>query len=183
MSHYRPRARRIITRVQAAAVLAGLAALTILALAASVGAVRSAPAPQRPATVTAVDDDAIATAYNDGWTEGQDDLMATDCTEPIPTAPESDDPLVVAYNDGWIDGQHDLADSGACEPENLHAGAVAAPLECEHNDAPNDVFRLCLDIAARPGGADAIAALPQEPGIPQWTNALRALDNRLRNAA
>ncbi|MFF9192582.1 hypothetical protein [Streptomyces rochei] len=183
MSHHRPRARRIITRVQAAVVLAGLTALTILALAASVGAVRSAPAPQRPAPVSTVDDDAIATAYNDGWTEGQDDLMATDCANQVHIAAKDEDPLAAAYNKGWVEGQDHLVQSGACEPENMHAGAVAAPLECEHNDAPNDVFRLCLTVAERPGGADAIAALPQEPGTPQWTNALRALDNRLRNAA
>ncbi|MFE1289712.1 hypothetical protein [Streptomyces sp. NPDC058751] len=40
MSHYRTRARRIIARVKAAAVLAGLLAFTFLALAASLGAVR-----------------------------------------------------------------------------------------------------------------------------------------------
>lgn len=52
MSHYRTRARRILARVQAAAVLAGLLALTFLALAASLGALRSAPAPQQRPTVT-----------------------------------------------------------------------------------------------------------------------------------
>jgi hypothetical protein len=52
MSHRRTRAQRAAARVKAAAVLAGLLALTFLALAASLTAARSDSAPQRPATVT-----------------------------------------------------------------------------------------------------------------------------------
>ncbi|MEE1764469.1 hypothetical protein [Streptomyces sp. SP18BB07] len=178
---------RMTRRPRPAALLAAGLAAAFLGAAAAFGPGTAdphagTPLPAPLATVTLVTEDAIATAYNDGWTEGRDDLMATGCVEPIPTAPESDDPLVTAYNDGWIDGRHELADSDACTPETLHAGAVAAPLECEHNDAPTDVFRLCLTVAARPGGPEAIAALPQTPGTKQWANALRALDRKQRNA-
>ncbi|MET9776228.1 hypothetical protein ABZ023_18540 [Streptomyces sp. NPDC006367] len=85
--------------------------------------VATAPAPTATPAVT---DKAIADAYNEGWTEGQDDFMATDCTGPIPTLPDSDDPLVTAYNEGWIDGQHDLADTGACKTDPATDATVTA---------------------------------------------------------
>ncbi|MCG8971829.1 hypothetical protein [Streptomyces sp. CL12-4] len=80
------------------------------------------PAPLPTATVTAsvVTEDALAAAYNKGWTAGQDRLMSTDCTAPIPTAtPRMNDSLAAERVNGWIDGQRDLADSGACTPGTL----------------------------------------------------------------
>ncbi|MGV9509375.1 hypothetical protein ACWDQZ_27620 [Streptomyces tendae] len=183
--------RFLARRPRPAAILAAGLATTLLGTAAVFSPVTADPqaGPAPLATVTApvstapaVPELDIAAAYNEGWTEGRDDLMATDCAEPIPTATRDADPLVTAYNDGWTEGQQDLVDSGACEPQNAHTGAVAAPLECEHNDAPTNVFRLCLTVAARPGGPEAIAALPQTPGTEQWANALRALDRKQRNA-
>ncbi|MBZ6253537.1 hypothetical protein KVH27_34885 [Streptomyces olivaceus] len=123
--------RFLARRPRPAALLAAGLATTLLGAAAVIGPDPQAgtplPAPLVTVTALAVSDDDIATAYNDGWTEGQDDLMAADCTEPVPTAPKTDDPLVTAYNDGWIDGQLDLIDNGACSPRNLHTGTAALP--------------------------------------------------------
>lgn len=104
MSHSRTRARRILTRVRAAAVLAGLLTLTFLAGAASVGALRTAPAPApvpQTHTVTARQDDTV-TAYNAGWEAG----VAALRHGVRPAYPD----VVAAVNDwadGWIDGQAD----------------------------------------------------------------------------
>ncbi|MER7497087.1 hypothetical protein ABT033_31380 [Streptomyces pharetrae] len=108
MSHYRTRARRIRARVQAAAVLAGLLALTFLAGAASLGALRSAPAPQqRPAVTVRADtdpDDTVA-AYTAGWRAG----IAALGDSTRPTYPnvvtDGNDPGTLAWAHGWIDGQ------------------------------------------------------------------------------
>ncbi|MDV6291366.1 hypothetical protein R2F25_38795 [Streptomyces sp. UP1A-1] len=78
------------------------------------------PQGDRTATVKPVTRAEIDAAFQDGWTEGQDDLMATDCAELATTLPEGTDPLATAYNKGWIEGQHALIDGGACKPENLH---------------------------------------------------------------
>ncbi|MFE6639531.1 hypothetical protein ACFVFT_38545 [Streptomyces tendae] len=181
------RFRRLTRRPRPASVFAATLAAAILGTLGVIGTSDATPDDFRPeasrtASPVPVTDADIVTAYNDGWTEGREDLTATDCAEPVPTAPADVDPLTAAYNDGWIDGQQDLIDSGACTPQGAHTGAVAAPLECEHANAPADVFRLCLEVAARPGGTDAIAALPQTPGTPAWTDALRALDHKQRNA-
>ncbi|WP_108934579.1 hypothetical protein [Streptomyces ardesiacus] len=130
--------RFLARRPRPAAILAAGLATTLLGTAAVLSPVtadapagRSISAPHATATAfastaPAMSDDEVAAAYNEGWTEGQDDFMGTGCAEPVPTAPEDTDPLVTAYNDGWIDGQYDLIDSGACEPDKLHAGAVTA---------------------------------------------------------
>ncbi|MGW3627603.1 hypothetical protein [Streptomyces sp. NPDC000880] len=85
-----------------------------------------------------------------------------------------------------------------CGPiaEPLPTGvAIAAPIECEHNDAPQDVFRLCLTVAAQPAyewtnpdgskvgnpdGRALIRDLEEQPGTPEWADALRALDAEYR---
>ncbi|MER6109296.1 hypothetical protein [Streptomyces hirsutus] len=160
------------------------------------------PRPTTTATATALEDPLVV-AYNAGWTAGVAALGdSTRPTYPNVTG-DGSNPGTIAWADGWIDGQADaLGDDNRdgivdedesgwdcatmgnrqCGPTDPAAGAVAAPLECEHNDAPTDVFRLCLTVAARPGGPEGIAALPQTPGTPAWADALRALDREQRNA-
>lgn len=76
-----------------------------------------------------------------------------------------------------------------CGPD-VTGAVVAVPVECEHNDAPMDVFRLCQDVAAQPAygwtnpdgsqvgipaGQALISGLDEEPGTAAWSDALRAL--------
>ncbi|WP_087793304.1 hypothetical protein [Streptomyces sp. CS159] len=139
--------RFLARRPRPAALLAAGLATTLLGTAAVFSPVTADPqaGPALPTPLTtatapastapAVSDDARAAAYNEGWMEGEDDLMATDCKTRIPTdVPQSGDPLVDAYNAGWHDGQVNLADSGACEPENLNIGPDDATLTADYND-------------------------------------------------
>ncbi|MEU2969012.1 hypothetical protein ABZ687_29045 [Streptomyces ardesiacus] len=123
------RFRRLARRPRPASVFAATMAALILGTLGTIGASDATmddfrPQENRTATVKPVTGAEIDAAFQDGWTEGQDDLMATDCTEPVPTLPEGTDPIATAYNHGWIEGQQALIDGGACEPENLHADAA-----------------------------------------------------------
>ncbi|MFF0698389.1 hypothetical protein ACFYU4_37865 [Streptomyces tendae] len=124
--------RLLARRPRPAAILAAGLATTLLGTAAVFSPVtanpQASPAHSTPLTTvtdpagtpSAVTESALADAYNKGWMEGEDDLMATDCKTRIPTdVPQTGDPLVDSYNAGWHDGRVNLADSGACEPENL----------------------------------------------------------------
>ncbi|QFG13318.1 hypothetical protein SEA_GILGAMESH_126 [Streptomyces phage Gilgamesh] len=119
------RFRTLTRRPRPASVFAATLAVLILGTLGTIGASDATmddfrPQGDRTATVEAATGAEIDAAFQDGWTEGQDDLMATDCTEPVPTAPADTDPIAAAYNNGWIEGQQALIDGGACKPENLH---------------------------------------------------------------
>ncbi|MEU5748156.1 hypothetical protein ABZ804_21790 [Streptomyces sp. NPDC047726] len=86
-----------------------------------------------------------------------------------------------------------------CGPDTPGEGKViAAPIECEGNDGPLDVYRLCLTVAAQPAygwtnpdgskvgipaGPALISGLDEEPGTAAWSDALRALDAEYREHA
>ncbi|MEU1592725.1 hypothetical protein ABZ468_07660 [Streptomyces sp. NPDC005708] len=73
--------------------------------------------------------------------------------------------------------------------------AIAAPLECEVDDASDAVFRLCLTVAAQPAytwaaangetvahpdGHALIGHLQVKPGSEAWANALRDMHAEFR---
>ncbi|MGW8387184.1 hypothetical protein ACWGMW_29845 [Streptomyces albidoflavus] len=116
--------------------------------------------------------------------------------KPSPAAPHD---AVETFNDGFKDGVADAIgddnrDGQVTEGESGWSGgpAMAAPLECEHNDAPDDVFTLCLTVAAQrpyawtnpdgstvgiPEGTALIRDLDEKPGSPEWADALQALSD------
>ncbi|AWI32642.1 hypothetical protein [Streptomyces tirandamycinicus] len=169
------RSRQTFEQIRAAVILGALGALLVLAAAAVVGAVRSAPSgPTRPpATVTVVaedDQEDTVAAYNAG-DDNRDGVIEED------------------------ESGRDCATMGNRQCGPVPNAPLAAPLECEHNDAPQDVFRLCLKVAAQPpyawtnpdgSGGEApdgrarIADLDVGPGTPAWADALRALDAEYR---
>lgn len=115
---------------------------------------------------------------------------------PTATVQPGDDTLT-GDNNG--DGRIEEDESGwdchtmgnrVCGTTDTETVSIAAPLECEFNDAPQDVFRLCLTVADQPAygwtnadgsrvdnpdGRTLIADLEEEPGTPEWAAALRAL--------
>jgi hypothetical protein len=121
--------RRLRQRIEAFAALAGIVALTTLALFASVGAARTddgAPRPASPASVCegtgAAEEDPLTVAYNAGWEAG----VAALGDGTVPTYPDvtgdGSNPGTVAWADGWIDGQADALGIGrSAAPQSFRA--------------------------------------------------------------